>query len=242
MFDGRIVPIDVGLATRKGSAFLRVSRLKGDKRFVGWSPSRLPARVAFRSRTSITPEDSAAFWSILNQMETEIGMHLFEPASLVPGADPEDVIVVDTQLMSFDDGRTYLTWSSSGGIYDARVYFSSPATLHSPHVVTHEMMHALGFGHTTAWSSVMNPRSGSAPGLTLQDVAYAQFAFESRAATDRSDMWERLALANEREPGAERSRVEYPCRTSPFSVLSALSECAGEPQFGGVIGASGTSH
>jgi hypothetical protein len=36
--------------------------------------------------------------------------------------------------------------------------------------------------------------------LTATDVAYAQFALESRAGSERDDMWERLALAMTREP------------------------------------------
>ena len=50
----------------------------------------------------------------------------------------------------------------------------------------------------------MNP--GASPSrLTAQDVAYAQYALELRAGNDREDMWERLALANEREtPDRER--------------------------------------
>jgi hypothetical protein len=241
-YDGRVVAIDRDLATRRGSAFLRLSKLKGDGRFVAWNPSRLPARVAFRPGRAISLEDSAAFWSILNRMEADIGMRLFEPATVSSGSDPDDVIIVDTKAMSGDDGRTYLTWSNDAGVYDARVFFGSRAILRSPRIVTHEMMHALGFGHTSAWISIMNAGAHAPFSLTLADVAYAQYAFASRSSNERDDMWERLALANDREPGSAARVYPSLCRTSPFSVLAGITDCVPEPHFTGAIGASGTSH
>jgi hypothetical protein len=241
-YDGRIIRIDSDLATRKGSAFLRLSRLKGDRRFVGWNPSGLPARVAFRADRSVSADDSVAFWSILNRMELDIGMRLFEPATLAVESDPDDIIVVDTKLMSVDDGRTYLTWSNNAGVYDARVYFRSKSLLHNTRIVTHEMMHALGFGHTSAWNSIMSPESWGAASLTPEDVAYAQFAFASRASSEREDMWERLALANNREPQPEVRNNFTTCPRAPFNVLSAFADCYSDSHFAGAIGASGTSH
>jgi len=139
-------------------------------------------------------------------MEADMGMRLFEPAVLSADSDPDDIIVVDTKNMANDDGMTLVTWSTPGGIYDARVFLRSTSTMHNAHVVAHEMMHALGFGHTSAWSSIMNS-GGSQSRLTAQDVAYAQFALELRAGNDREDMWERLALANERETQGRERKV-----------------------------------
>jgi hypothetical protein len=203
-FAGQTVRLNPDLAARRGSKFLRISRLKGDSRYVAWSPSHLPAPVAFRAGRGISEADSLAFWSILREMEADMGMRLFEPAVLSADSDPDDIIVVDTKNMANDDGMTLVTWSTPGGIYDARVFLRSTSTMHNAHVVAHEMMHALGFGHTSAWSSIMNS-GGSQSRLTAQDVAYAQFALELRAGNDREDRWERLALANEREtPDRER--------------------------------------
>ena len=222
-YAGQAVRVDPGLASRRSSRFLRVSRLKGESRFVGWNPSRLPASVAFRRGSGITEADSLMFWSILRQMEQDIGMRLFEPGMLPPDADPAEVIIVDTKSMTSVEGLTMVTWSASGALYDARVYVRSLATLRSPRIVTHEMMHALGFGHTSAWSSVMNS-GGSAPQrLTLHDVAYAQFAMESRAQSERADMWERLALASAREPAAE-PRDPYEACLFPLDRISGLRE------------------
>jgi hypothetical protein len=201
-FDGKSIPIDRARATRKSSHFWRTSSTKGDPRIVGWNPSTLPAKIAFRnSRTDAA--DSAAFWSIVRQMERDMGMHLFEPASLAAEADDENIIVVDLKPMMGSEGVTYITWSLSGAPYDARVYLGSRSLLHDARVVTHELMHALGFGHTTAWDSVMNPGPSGPGSLTAQDVAYAQAAFESRATIEREDMWARLALAASREDRTE---------------------------------------
>jgi hypothetical protein len=116
--------------------------------------------------------------------------------------------------------------------------------MHSSHIVSHEMMHALGFGHTSQWNSIMNSGYGAPASLTVEDVAYAQYAFELRAANEREDMWQRLALAADRE-SMSSPRADYrPCRASPFNVLAAISGCDADPQLpgGGAIGASGTSH
>ena len=239
-YKGRTVRIDPELAARRGSSFLRVSRLKGDKRYVGWNPSRLPARVAFRSGRGITAADSVAFWSILNRMQVDVGMRLFEPASIETGSDPDDVIIVEPRFMPADDGHTYVSWSTNGGVYDARVYLRSTATLHSSRVVAHEMMHTLGFGHTTAWSSIMSPNPMAPSALTAEDVAYTQFALAERALNEREDMWERLALANDRESQSPRASMQVGCARS--RLLSAVADCPEDFHFGGAMGARGTSH
>ena len=202
-YAGQAVRVDPSLASRRSSRFLRISGLKGETRYVGWNPSRLPAGVAFRPGTAVSESDSSVFWSILRQMESDIGMRLFEPAVISAGEDPDDVIVVETKQLSQEEGLTMVTWTARGVLYDARVYLRSTATLRDPRIVAHEMMHALGFGHTSAWSSIMNSGRGAPSRLTLQDVAYAQFALEARARSERSDMWERLALAHVREPQLE---------------------------------------
>lgn len=183
----------------------------------------MPAAVAFRGGRGISENDSLAFWSILQQMEADMGMRLFEPAVLPDGSDPSDIIVVDTKNMPNDDGMTFVTWSSPGGIYDARVFLRSTATFHTSRVVAHEMMHALGFGHTSAWSSIMNSGAGSPSRLTPEDVAYAQFALESRAGSDRTDMWERLALAVSREERETDSSDAYEACVFSFPRINGLA-------------------
>lgn len=199
---GADVEIDSRLASARGSRFWRMSSVRGAERLVGWNPSRLPIAVAFRDVRRVGPADSASFWRILERMHEDIGMSLFRPAALENGADPEDVIIVDIKPMMAHDGITFVTWSSHGELYDARVFFGSPAKLGDERVVTHEMMHALGFGHTSRWRSVMNPGGSPVARLTREDVAYAQHAFEARETGERADLWHRLALAVSRERNA----------------------------------------
>ena len=239
-FDGRVVAIDPALA-RSGGRFWRLSSLHGQRRIVGWNPSRLPAPVAFRAGLNISLGDSIAFWRTLRQVEADMGMTLFQPAQVEAGADPNDVIVVDVRPMVSDDGVTLTTWSAHGSVYDARIFLRSRETLHNERVVTHEMMHALGFGHTRAWSSVMNPQAHTTKRLTAQDVAYAQHAIASRSFNEREDMWSRLALAMERgavptpssaecDPSEPPVRFPAECTSYPCSVPSA--SCGAERNTG----------
>jgi hypothetical protein len=217
-YAGQVVRIDRNAATRRSSRFWRVSDNGDRKRIVGWNPSRLPARVAFRQGHRFSPADSAAFWDILRQMEIDMGMKLFEPATLPSDSDPDDLIVVGQKEVPSSDGLTLVTWGSNGALYDARVFFRSSDLLRSPSIVSHEMMHALGFGHTSSWVSVMNGQSRIA-NLTPADVAYAQVAFQSRVASEREDMWDRLALAILREPEfARRDEIGQACQSSSMDA------------------------
>jgi hypothetical protein len=193
-YDGITVPIDIVAASRKGR-FWRLSSLQGKQRIVGWNPSRLPVAVAFRSGAGVTVSDSTAFWNILRQLETNIGLRLFEPATLMAGDDPDDVIVVDVKPMVADAGLTLVTWSTYGSIYDSRIYLGSRSTLHNERVVAHEMLHALGFGHTRAWHSLMNPSPSFEHRVTREDVAYIQAALASRSVNEREDRLRGLVLA-----------------------------------------------
>ena len=196
-YAGTVVPIAKGSATRRGSRLWRLTS-REDRRVVGWNPSRFPVGVAFRPGGGVTPDDSIAFWRTLGRMETDLGLAIFAPATISVDDDPDDVIVVGTRQMPGDDGITLVTWSSNGLLYDARVYFRSPAKLHDERVVTHEMMHALGFGHTSDAGSIMNA-SPLSDRLSPRDVAYVQLALQSRSDGEMADIWERLALSVERE-------------------------------------------
>jgi hypothetical protein len=192
---GTTIDVHRSTALRKGSAFWRLAP-KTDGRLVGWNPTHFPVSVAFKAGQGIGADDSLAFWNILRGMEQDLGVHLFEPTTLSSSDDPRDVIIVGMQPMRGNDGVTYVTWSNDGLVYDARVFFQSRDVFHDDRVVQHEMMHALGFGHTSAWPSIMNVAPGVRK-LTAEDVAYAQVALASRAETERVDVWDRIALAVE---------------------------------------------
>jgi len=197
----------------RNSRFWRTVSGSGGQRFVGWKPSGFPIAVAFRHRLGvrIMDADSMAFWAIARRMETDLGMRLFRPASLALDEDPVDVIVVDVKRVAGSDGLTLITWAAAGDVYDARIFMKSAGTLHDPRVVTHELMHALGFAHTTGWISVMHPSGDRVERLTPQDVAHAQLAFHLRAAAERSDMWQKLASAIDREPADPERRQGDRC-------------------------------
>ena len=183
-------------------SFLRAAGRDGNGRLVGWNPTRLPIAVAFRRSGSeaIDEGDSAAFWTILAQLEADVGMRLFVPSTMKAGDDPVDAILVAVKATAGDGGMTLITWTSGGDVYDARVFLRDRKTLHNPAVVTHEMVHALGFGHTTAWQSVMNPSSGHNNRLTVIDVAHVQLGLTSRVSAQRQDITRKLSLALERDP------------------------------------------
>ena len=200
---------------RGAAHFLRAVNVSNHIRFVGWNPARLPIAVAFRHGRgeAITAADSVAYWAILEQMEADIGMRLFTPATVGPDDDPVDVIVVAVKPSAGADGVTLITWTSGGEVYDARVYLRARSSLSDARVVTHEMMHSLGFGHTDKWASVMSSPGGRIGRLTPGDVAHAHLSFRSRSSAAATDMWRKLTAAMERAPeNPERSGDE--CRYS----------------------------
>jgi hypothetical protein len=217
-YAGAVIQVHRATAVRKGSKFWRIAP-RTDGRLVGWNPASLPAQVAFRPGQGVTADDSSSFWSILRAMEQDLGMHLFEPTTVSAGEDPDEVILVGVRPMAGDDGVTYLTWSNNGAVYDARVFFRSRGTLHDAAVVQHEMMHTLGFGHTSAWPSLMNANADGHR-LSAEDVAYAQVAIKSRGDAEQIDMWDRIALAVERRASdavaVQRSGTCAPVPPSPM--------------------------
>jgi hypothetical protein len=53
-------------------------------------------------------------------------------------------------------------------------------------VAVHELLHAIGFGHTRGWASIMGPNADGIGSPTAEDVAYAQLLYAiSRLQRDR---------------------------------------------------------
>ncbi len=217
-------------AKKNSAHYLRTVNVASQLRIVGWNPARLPIAVAFRHGRgeAITPADSVAYWEILGQMEADIGMRLFTPATIAPTDDPVDVIVVAIKPSAGADGVTLITWTSGGEVYDARVFLRARSSLSDARVVTHEMMHSLGYGHTDKWASVMNSPGGRIDRLTPGDVAHALLSFRSRSSAAVSDMWRKLTVALERNPDS-RPRSGDECR-----YASPAYECDSRPRQHGI--------
>lgn len=186
VYHGQEVAIDAPGALRRptGSAgFWRLAPLdaRAPTQVLGWLDSAFPLRIAFhrrRSREPITWGDSVEFWRIAGQMERDLGQRLFTPAQM-----PDDTIapgILTVEITSDGaEGHTFVTWNQSGDAYDGVLMFRRAQTLRDAHVVTHELLHLLGFGHATAFRSVSQQGSAESR-LTPEDVAHAQVAIALR--------------------------------------------------------------
>lgn len=179
-FGGRTFAVSPSAAiarTADGARFWRLER--GEPRSTwlpaGWRAALLPVRVSFSATQGerVTPADSAAFWRIARALERDLDARLFEPAA-DPGEEGQGTIHVVVDRTSRDPGYTVASWNATGMIGEATMIFRAPSLLADPAVATHELMHAIGVGHTSSWSSIMNPGGQGTAGLSPNDVAYAQ--------------------------------------------------------------------
>lgn len=195
-YAGREIAIDARAAMRRvaGRApFWRAAPVSGRglKRILGWRESHLPIRIAFghaQTGQRISAEDSTAFWRIARQMERDLGGSFFAPATVTEESD-QGVVPVRIDAHSAE-GHTFISWTQTGDASEGELRFRAASTLRDPHVVTHELLHLLGFGHSTSWPSVSAPSGDREGRLTPEDVAYAQLALRLR----RTDAWPGLPM------------------------------------------------
>ena len=194
-FDGRRVPVSPASAIARagdGSRFWRLERVerRATWRPVGWQAAALPVRVAFRrggAAHPVSPSDSAAFWRVASGLERDLGGQLFAPGP-DPGEDgPVAVIRVVVDPAIGHPGYALASWNGAGAIGDATVIVRSAALLADAAVVTHELLHALGVGHTSAWPSVMAPFGGGTRALTASDAAHVQLLLRLRRVQEEQD-------------------------------------------------------
>ena len=134
--------------------------------------SSLPIGVQL---TGFSSSDSATMWVALRAMNDALGRTFFVPDD----GRALQLITVGIGLPPEGAGSLGYTtwhWDVAHRMTDAHIGFVS--TTPAANLVQHEFMHALGFGHTCSWSTVMGgygcPMAG---GLSASDVAYVNLAY-----------------------------------------------------------------
>jgi hypothetical protein len=185
-YRGQAIPIDAARAVRRGAggSFWRLATVSrgASSALVGWPARAFPLRIAFHRAASverISAEDSTEFWRIARQMEDDLGQKLFVPTELATDSVPTGIVPVELHSNA-GEGHTLVTWTEEGDAYDGVLMFRRAATLRDAHVVTHELLHLVGFGHATSFRSVSQATGGTEPRVTPEDVAYAQVALRLR--------------------------------------------------------------
>lgn len=199
-FAGTEVPVDLRGATTPGCSmpscsafFSREDSVHGRRPGIPvWMSHSLPLRVALSPEGGavLNARDSAAFMSMAESLENDLGRKWFQPAQYhevfdAPAGSRQGAIIVtvDPRLPSVGRG----IWASQRGeIVAGVIYLQSARFVRDPAalgVVVHEVMHTLGFGHTCSWKSVMAGEQcmrlrARAP--TPPDVAHAQLLLRLR--------------------------------------------------------------
>ena len=168
----KVAPSDALRRTAGQASFGRITH----QHVVAWDASSLPVGVVLRHDLSpgLSARDSIAFWEAARDLEDAIGTALFRPTTDTTEHDrafPIDVLL-DPRITA--SGVTYVSWDRGGRLFEGTVRFRTSREIELPSVVAHELLHALGFGHTSAWPSAMQARDSGVRGMTVEDVAFAQ--------------------------------------------------------------------
>jgi hypothetical protein len=168
----KIAPSDALRGTTGQGSFGRVAH----QHVVAWDASSFPIGIVLRHDLSpgLSARDSVAFWEAARDVEDAIGITLFRPTTDTTEHDrvfPIDVLL-DRRIAA--SGVTYVSWDRGGRLFEGTMRFRTSREIELGSVVAHELLHALGFGHTTAWPSAMHARDSGGRGMTVEDVAFAQ--------------------------------------------------------------------
>ena len=184
-YGGTSVPISVDAALAapgERARYWRVSRAATSRGVpIGWPEERFPLPVAVAARASaMRRADSAAFWAIARQLERDFGRTLFRPISIDSARSEGWSVNLSLDPGEDTPGITFITHDGHADLFDASIVIRSSPLLTDERVVTHELMHALGFGHAAGWYSVMNSPFQASPRATASDVGYAQLFYRMR--------------------------------------------------------------
>jgi hypothetical protein len=128
-----------------------------------WDTLPVPVEI-----DGFSDSDTTLVWTALRAMEGIVGRRLFEPAAAQSGG----IVVTPGLPVGISGFAGYANWSVDGRsrITSAHVWIAS---LRVGGIVQHEFLHALGFGHTCSWPSVMGGYGcAQSAELTVPDVAY----------------------------------------------------------------------
>jgi hypothetical protein len=169
------------------SAFLKRSNgIAGGVRT--WPETHFPLRVVFDREFSplpISPRDSVSFWRGAEELERDFGADLLRPAPYSATASVGDSVPSDLIFVLLDPSLRVSGLGTAGAYGDDIVFgevrLKGSSLLAGPEgqdIVMHELMHAMGLGHTCSWRSVMAVPT-RCPAMrseraTPEDVAYAQ--------------------------------------------------------------------
>lgn len=194
-FAGETVDIDPRAALRRSPDRASFARLTS-RRTVGWAHESYPIPIVFRKAhgVRIGPSDSAAFWAAARAAENAIGAPLFQPWS--DTAMTGRVYPVDVGVGRISSAAvTYVSWDRTGNIFEGSITFRSVHELRELSIVEHELMHVLGFGHTTAWPSTLEANAPATRTITAEDAAYAQLLLRAHELESDSLLVAGLAAA-----------------------------------------------
>jgi Big-like domain-containing protein len=190
-----------------------------------WAASDFPIQLAFNhsaTTSPITDADSIALWAVIHDMEADLGRPLFKPvsfSSLTPpdanGFSPKAVLVwVDNTLTGFS-GYSNWIWDGNQNMVAAKTRVRLNSYLANRSLMSHELLHALGFHHTCAWSTVMGGYGcTSASGITQTDAAAFNLGYQARAA---------IVASKPTTTFGDALRGEQSLEGSPIADLTPLS-------------------
>lgn len=205
-----------------------------------WPATSFPIRLAIdhpRSHQTITAQDSAALWLIVDRMNADFGTTLFRPARIeeisVSGDGRPDravLIRVDTTLTGFG-AWTNWWWDGNGDMYAGVIRPARRDRVLSGSLMTHELLHTQGFKHSCSWQTVMGGYGCSSfTGLSTSDVAHAHVAIAARARQQQTGATHGLIAAmNGQRDAAGLPLFEAPAlpRLVPFG-MDGIGEPVGD--------------